>query len=690
MAMRVLALLCILSVVGGDKVLGSENRKVVKLLADLKNEVEREGSVEKKQFERYDDFCKKQKDAKEYSISKSTKKIESLTTSNGALKADFEQLDEEVEELTTKIEKLDTDMEKATTERKDEHDKYMVEWTDMDDAIKAIYYATKELEARQGKLEGTVSEALPQLSAVASKVLDSVSRHNIPGVTAEHVAGLAAAAQLPPQPKGGEAAEYEYKSRGVLNMMRDLRNTFKENRANLEEDESISKNTYDKNMQSWTYTKKLSTKEKTEKKAKSLEKKAKHSDQEGMIEKETDAKNADSAFLEELTTDCKTKADQYEQRSTERKKELTALGEALDKLKENLSGLKTFIQAKASPSFLQLSSEPKKAMALEQAKTSLSSRDKALAALDKAAEKYGRAQYGVLELKIKTLAKEGDTSTIDLIKSLLTDLETQGENDVKKQEYCTTEIEKETALRLAKYSEYSNLKAEEEEQKTESKRRFEEMVDLKKEIAANAVTLEEATKNRAAEKAENEVTLAETKGSIKGCTLALEILNKYYDSVALVQVKEEPAADRDGKTLKDHAPSYTTEAKDYAGSSGAEKVLGAIEDLQKELEATESEVTNDESQAVTDFEKLKEDTNADTDAKEKAHTEAETIRNECEARIVTIQDDKADAQKEVRLCEQRLANLQGECDLDWATREATREASKADLEGVLNTLEDLR
>jgi len=188
------------------------------------------------------------------------------------------------------------------------------------------------------------------------------------------------------------------------------------------------------------------------------------------------------------------------------------------------------------------------------------------------------------------------------------------------------------------------LKAEEEEQKTESKRRFEEMVDLKKEIAANAVTLEEATKNRAAEKAENEVTLAETKGSIQGCTLALEILKRYYDSVALVQVKEEPAADRNGKTLKDHAPSYTTEAKDYAGSSGAEKVLGAIEDLQKELEATESEVTNDESQAVTDFEKLKEDTNADTDAKEKAHTEAETIRNNCEARIVTIQDDKADAQ----------------------------------------------
>merc|ERR1712217_461405 len=85
-----------------------------------------------------------------------------------------------------------------------------------------------------------------------------------------------------------------------------------------------------------------------------------------------------------------------------------------------------------------------------------------------------------------------------------------------------------------------------------------DIAELSRQIASNEKALKEATELRAAEKADNEKTVAEAKEGQASVEFALGVLKDFYDSQSsLLQRRKRyvPAtADSSGKTVDDLAP----------------------------------------------------------------------------------------------------------------------------------------
>eukprot|EP00931_Biecheleriopsis_adriatica_P023219 TRINITY_DN14714_c0_g3_i1.p1 TRINITY_DN14714_c0_g3~~TRINITY_DN14714_c0_g3_i1.p1 ORF type:complete len:695 (-),score=255.62 TRINITY_DN14714_c0_g3_i1:48-2132(-) len=668
-----------------DKAGANPAQKVLKMLVDLEGEVRREGEVEDKQFTRYLDFCRNEKQAKTYSITKSGERIATLSASVTELGAKATELDEAIEGLTAKIANLTQELADKQAARDAEHAEYTQQWTDMENSIKALYRAIKELEEKKGNLKGTVDQALPQ---VASKIVQSVARYSFVGLSEQHMDDLMSLAN-PKAPKGGEVADYTYKSGSVVKLLKDLRGTFKENRYNLEMEEMSSSAVFEKQKQSLEFEIKLSEQDKAEKTVSSSKKKAKKEENQQDQDSEEEAKTADEAFLAELDADCDAKEKLYQQRSGERTKELKALGEAVTLLKKGVPP--TLIETKKSGlSFLQLRRS-------EESSTKPKTKQ-VLSLLSKAAEQYGLDKFNVIALKVK--ARQGRdedpfASVKTMIQGVLDDLAAADTEDVAAKKTCDDEAAQLTEKGVRLRSTLRDLKTESEALTSEDNQLYERDLTLSKEIAENKAALKDATKIRSQEKEQNAVALAEAKEGKEACNFAINALATFYNiappppSLLQKEKKDDPAADSSGKTLADKAPKFTIDEVDYTGSSNSNVVIEAIQGLLQDFTDDVQQIETDESEAEKEYQEFQKASEDATSAKEKEQKEKLARRNEVQARLVEIQDEKQDTQDELVINNGALAHNNAQCDLDWEGRKLSRAQQKHDMQDVLTQLDQI-
>merc|ERR1719353_1808924 len=134
----------------------------------------------------------------------------------------------------------------------------------------------------------------------------------------------------------GEAHGYEMKSGEIIQTLKDLKKTFKQNKVDLDDAEFASNAAFEKKKMGLQNEHKFAGMEKDEKAAleesKSEELAAAQEDE----TEETNAKTADNNFMKELTDQCEDRAKQFDQRSKTRSDELQALSDALGALESGV------------------------------------------------------------------------------------------------------------------------------------------------------------------------------------------------------------------------------------------------------------------------------------------------------------------------------------------------------------------
>lgn len=675
--------------------------KVVQLLEKLSAQIGEEGTKEAAEYDKYACFCKEQADQKIYQIEKSEALIAKLEAEIEKLEADIAELSSAIATLEEEITKLGEEIDEEEKARKEEHEKYLEEDEKMVDAIDAVTAAIEALQASKAEMTDTKLAALPQVRSAVAKVA-ALSTSSAMKSHAKASSAIALLQDLMGQPEGGKVQAYSYHSNEIIDTLKNLLIEFKQTKKELDVAEIEAKGISEKKVLGLTLEKEFKEKDKAQKEAILEEKTATLHEKTDEKDAETEAMDADIAFKEELQEQCEGAATQFDQRSSTRSSELTAISEALEILKTgvNYDANKKLVGLAAKHTALRRAAPSKQPRAAH-APLSLLQKDAGSAKqaalrrmLDNLGHSADRLRSPVLlALVAKASAQEDHFAKVrDMIKDLIARLEQDALDEADQKSFCDEQMK--TAIDN-RDSEQLNIEGETAtiaKKEAEVKKLTKEIAELSEEIAELNKALNEATELRANEKAANEKTLEEAEAGKEAVEEAIEVLKKFYDA-AFVQKNhgKQPALDRDGKATSDYAPKLSYDG-DYHGNQDASKgIFGLLEIIVSDFERTITTVTDEESAAQSAFEEFEKATKTSIEEKEKDKETKEGEVVDAEDAIMSAKDAKKTAEDLHSAALKELEKLKPMCvegEMSYAERVEKREEEIAALKEALKILEE--
>jgi len=652
--------------------------KVMDLMKKLSSQITAEGKKEAEQYDKYACFCKEQADEKLYNIEKSEKIIKKQTAKIAKLGTEISELNADINALTLLIEEKEAAIKAAEDTRNEQHEKYVATDNDMQAAIKAIKGAIKALKDSKGELKGDADTDFMQIKKLAGQVLKVVHPRLLS--QKQH----AALVQIS---EPGKAHAFEYQSNDIIAVLEGLKDEFLQNKKELDESEFETNSAFERKRLGLQNEVKFANKDKNEKEQ-ILEAKSEElhlTEQEKSAE--TDAMNADQAFLDTVTTECEQKAKDWDQRSKARSDELTALADALTTLQEGAanqySANKKLNLAQKSTSFLQVSGTSSQSM-------QMSATLGASQLLSKVAKDLHSPVLSVTAMKVKLMA-DHFVKVRAIVKDLIAKLEDDAEAEATQKGFCDTNMAAALTDRDTGNAQIEEAMATISKISAEKAELEQEIQDLKKAIADNLKALNEATELRNGEKADNEATIETSDEGKTAVELAINILKEFYEN-AFIQTGKyvPPNADRSGKTVADRAPEVFS--GDYHGSQGASKgIMGLLDVILSDFERTIDTTQTSEDTAQASFEAFEADTKQDNEDKEDEIDTKEGRISDIEDELVETEEDKGDATKlkENALIElKKLKPMCVEGEETYAQRVAKREKEIQALKDAQQMLDD--
>merc|ERR1719421_432761 len=438
----------------------------------------------------------------------------------------------------------------------------------------------------------------------------------------------------------GDAADpkgYEFHAQQIIDLMMDFKKKFKTHKNDVDAAENAEKHTFDM-AQAARENQIKALKQSVEEAEKEVgEKEAQKESAEEDKAKTTQDKDMDTAFLDDLTTQCEAKAKLFDQRSTTRAAELAALSGALEVLKGKVAG-----NYKANKKLTGLVAVGRKTNDHEEVSDLLEEADSAddMSFLQKhrSSRKHGRAQQKALAQKmISYLKKQAKALKSDelsalmirmkedhfvkvrtMIKDMIAKLENDASEEADQKAWCDEEMTNAMQQRDTNIGEIEGDTATITKSDSTIAKLKEEQTTLLKEIADLKKGLSEATTLRTGEREENTKTVADATAGLAGVKKAIKILKDFYEN-ALVQTGAKyvpPNAGADGQTVGDMAPDTGFDS-DYSGNQDAASgIMGMLDVIKSDFERTIETTEDEEDDAATEFDKYKTETEADISEKE--------------------------------------------------------------------------
>jgi len=218
------------------------------------------------------------------------------------------------------------------------------------------------------------------------------------------------------------------------------------------------------------------------------------------------------------------------------------------------------------------------------------------------------------------------------IQAMIDQLVKEKEDEIKKKDFCTAEINKNEAATESKDREKADLTAKIEDLTMSVDTLTKEIEVLKGEITELGVQLKRAGEDREKENAEFQVVVADQRATAKLITAALGILKDFYEKAALVQTKA---------SVEGAQPSFKPAKKQESGG-----VMGMMEEIIGEAKAMEADAIRAEGDAQLSYETFVKDTNDSITEKTKdminksdMKAKAESDKVERTAALESVEDD---------------------------------------------------
>merc|ERR1740138_1603738 len=318
--------------------------------------------------------------------------------------------------------------------------------------------------------------------------------------------------------------------------------------------------------------------------------------------------NDDRTYLKDLTTKCELKAKQWDQRSSMRADELSAITQALTVLQGSVAsqaekvgegGRSSMLQSSSAMedddlqvSFVQKAAVAKTALRLVKKAGVVPSksdedmiRSKLISIFRDAGKKFKSPVLSTLALKV---AEDPFVKIKGMIQDMIEKLLEEEADEANHKGWCDEEISKTVKDRDYRLKDIEDLHASLEELNAREEKLTLEKTELEEQVATLNSDYANQTKARAEEKAENEETVSEAKVGVSAIKQALEILSHFYGEAAQATV-EEGFIQKKQPSVEDDAPDAGFDGA-YTGAQGSSTgIVGMMEVILGDFERTISD-----------------------------------------------------------------------------------------------------
>jgi len=355
---------------------------------------------------------------------------------------------------------------------------------------------------------------------------------------------------------------------------------------------------------------------------------------------------ADEEFLKNLDKMCADSDGAFEKRKASRLEEIKAVAETI----EILTGDEARDAMSGTYSFIQLSSSDK-------------NRKLAAAVLRKVSLKTHNIDISFLANRVEL---DAFTKVKKAIDDMVAVLQTEQADEVKKNDYCTEELQS-TEMSIAKADDLvADLQAKIGSLESQEKTLQDEIDADKASIAQGQMDLQRASEDRQRENLDFQKTIADQTMTIEILMKAMERLAQFYDAQLLQVHKQTP-------------PVAQAEYKPNAGASGImsmiEKLIYDAKDLVKSSKASEME-------AQAAYEQLNADTNQSMADLATAVVEKTSAKAKAHKDRLGAESDLGDTVSELEGLHKYEADVHEECDYLLKNFMARQQARGEEIAGL--------
>merc|ERR1719182_730015 len=347
--------------------------------------------------------------------------------------------------------------------------------------------------------------------------------------------------------------------------------------------------------------------------------------------------NDDRTYLKDLTIKCELKAKQWDQRSSMRSAELSAITQALTVLQGSVAtqagkvgegGRSAMLQSDAQEdddlqvSFVQKAAVAKTALRLVKKAGVVPSksdedmiRSKLISIFRDAGKKFKSPVLSTLAVKV---AEDPFVKIKGMIQDMIEKLLEEEADEANHKGWCDEAISSTVKDRDYRLSDVEALHASLEELNAREEKLTLEKAELEEQIKELQSDYANQTKARADEKSENEYTVDEAKEGVSAIKQALEILSHFYGEAAQATVEE--GFIQKQPSVEDDAPDAGFDGA-YTGAQGSSTgIVGMMEVILGDFERTITDTEELEASQKKEFIDYERETQVSISVKQSALT----------------------------------------------------------------------
>jgi len=654
--------------------------KIITLLGKLQTQVKEEGQAEEHAYAKFTYWCseltkktnKEIKEAKE-AMAVATASIEQLT-------ADIDTLTFEIGELEKSKSAADAAKTAAINERNKQNKAFLDAQKNLGDTIDAVEAALSALTSSDKSL---IQKGVHNAKHLLSKY------HGVEKKLATRFLQSDKVAQ-PNLDRVGRERGYDFKSGDIIEMMKTMKLDFEDQKTDLEKAETEALNAHlladaAKQQEIDAIDRSLTTKNEV-KSAKESDLATAKSD----LKDATDAHNTAQKVLSDTTTTCKTRADEWAERSERRAGEIQAMSEAIEVL-EKVTGVRT--PESKGISLIQLNAQKYPKGDVRKAVVNL---------LKKAGNTKQTKALNKLADKIMALKQTPGAGVFDQIKNMIQKMifhlmsEQKDEDD--HEAWCAKELDQTKMMEDDKKDRKDAMQADIDQLNAEITSLSNSISECDQNVADIDAAMEQLTATRKENKDENMATIKDAQDAQTAIAQAIAVLTDFYKSTGEVASEAwefRQVMVRRHRIGAEQEPEPELweggESGRYKGTTGGSSVIGLLEDCAADFASMESQAQADETTQDSEYQQDITDYSIDKAQEQKDSQMMTSKKDRLSEKLQSKTADFDHNAKELAATSQYWADLQKACvdgDSTYAERKAARTQETEALREAQKILEE--